>query len=173
MQIHLSQTSHQFCASFRSSAAAPSPLGPTQQTTLITITIIIIFPWPTFLALFLRTACWLRYTSDSSVTACLPINHNFLLLPLAQSQDPANQRTWLMELSLLLTTWAPLSCCLRGTLPRTYAWCRPRKLSAGSRYSKSLSRMHAITHYLHKGGYVTTVFVLIWTKITQKALNGF
>ena len=102
----------------RHRSVPPSPLA-----------IIIFVSWPTLLALF----------QLSVLHRLSAINHNFLWLPLAQSQGPANQKTWLMELSLLLTTWAPLNCCLRGTLPRTYAWCRPRRLSAGSRYSTSLT----------------------------------
>lgn len=79
---------------------------------------------------------------------CLLVNHHPLCFSMAQSQDPVNPKTWLMELSLLLTIWAPLSCCLRGTRPRTYAWCRPRKLSAGSRYSKThwQTHIHTQTH---------------------------
>lgn len=101
------------------------------------------------LALSLCTTCWFPWLHyplhcppdpigipSLCPSLCLPFNHHSLCFSPTQSQDPANLKTWLMELSLLLITWAPLSCCLRGTPQRTYAWCRPRRLSAGSRYSK-------------------------------------
>lgn len=137
--------SHQHWTSVSSQPVAISLLYPTQPVISISPS-----PEQQCLASFLHTACWLQLllyppycTLDPfSLTALCPsphltVNHHPLCFFLAQSQDPVNQKTWLMELSLLLTTWAPLSCCLRGIPPRTFAWCRPRRLSAGSRYSKT------------------------------------
>lgn len=155
-QINLRPASHQLCTSISSLPVAISLLNPTQPVISTSPS-----PEQQCLALLLHTAHWLQWlryalhrTPDPfNLTTLCPslchrINHSSLCFPLAQSQDPANQKTWLMELSLLLTTWAPLSCCLRGTPPRTSAWCRPRRLSAGSRYSKTHTCSHpnALTH---------------------------
>lgn len=144
-QINLSPASHQHCTTISSQPVAISLLRAGWDPACYhhisfsratafgsisphsTMTAVITIPSP------MHTLSVQRH----SLSPCLPVNHHPLCFSMAQFQDPANQKTWLMELSLLLTTWAPLSCYLRGTPPRTYAWCRPRKLSAGSRYSKS------------------------------------
>lgn len=110
---------------------------------------------------FSRAVVYIRLPT-LCIFLCLPINHHSLCFALDQSQDPVNQKTWLMELSLLLTTWAPLSCCQRETPPRTYAWCRPRRLSAGSRYSKTYTLLRTHTH---------TLQFLTWTIHIQSSIQ--